>query len=112
MQSNLLLVSHVVERKGHGGLHKAPIKEERKRLKAKKKRENRSSLLILYCLKVFFSELCRGKAIVTCTNHQQKNTEESERLRGDRDQIKFIYLGFARSQVLGFRKARRSQDVP
>ena len=37
--------------------------------------------------------------------------EESERLTGERDQIKFIDLGFARWKVVRFRKARR-QDVP
>ena len=38
--------------------------------------------------------------------------EESKRLGGERDQIKFIDLGFERWQVVGFRKARRRQDVP
>ena len=37
--------------------------------------------------------------------------EESERLRGKGDQIKFIDLRFERWQVVRFRKARR-QDVP
>ena len=35
---------------------------------------------------------------------QQRKKEESERLRGNRDQIKFIDLGFERWQVVGFRK--------
>ena len=37
---------------------------------------------------------------------QQRKKEESERLRGEREggQIKFIYLGFERWQVLRFRK--------
>ena len=43
---------------------------------------------------------------------QQKKKEESEWLRGERDQIKLIDLGFERWQVVGFRKARRRQDVP
>ena len=43
---------------------------------------------------------------------QQRKEEESERLRGERDQIKFIDLGFERWQVVGLRKARRRQDVP
>ena len=38
--------------------------------------------------------------------------EENERLRGERDQIKLIDLRFERGQVVGFRKARRRQDVP
>ena len=37
---------------------------------------------------------------------QQRKKEESERLRGERDQIKFIDLGFERWQVVRFRKAR------
>ena len=43
---------------------------------------------------------------------QQRKKEESERLRGERDQIKFADLGFERWQVVGLRKARRRQDVP
>ena len=43
---------------------------------------------------------------------QQKKKEESERLKGERDQIKFIDLRFERWQVVRFRKARRRQDVP
>ena len=42
---------------------------------------------------------------------QKWKKEESERLRGERDQIKFIDLGFERWQVVRFRNARR-QDVP
>ena len=37
---------------------------------------------------------------------QRKKKERSERLRGERDQIKFIDLGFERWQVVRFRKAR------
>ena len=43
---------------------------------------------------------------------QQWKKEESERLRGERDQIKFIDLGFERCQVVRFRNARGKQDVP
>ena len=43
---------------------------------------------------------------------QQKKKGGSERLRGEKDQIKFIDLRFERWQVLTFRKARRKQDVP
>ena len=39
---------------------------------------------------------------------QQRKKEESERLRGERDQIKSIDLGFERWQVVRFRKARWS----
>ena len=45
------------------------------------------------------------------TMPQQRKKEESERLRGKIDQIKFIYLRFERWQVVGLRKARRRQDV-
>ena len=46
------------------------------------------------------------------TKLQQRKKEENERLRGERDQIKFIHLRFERWQVVRFRKARRRQDVP
>ena len=42
---------------------------------------------------------------------QHRKKEESEQLRGERDKIKFIDLGFERWQVVGLRKARR-EDVP
>ena len=50
--------------------------------------------------------------MVAYTMPQQRKKEESERLRGERDQIKFIDLGFERWQVVRFRKARGGQDVP
>ena len=43
---------------------------------------------------------------------QRKKKERSERQRRERDQIKFIDLGFERWQVVRFRKARGRQDVP
>ena len=46
---------------------------------------------------------------------QKRKKEESEQLRGERgerDQIKFIDLGFERWQVVRFRKARGRQDLP
>ena len=43
---------------------------------------------------------------------QRKKKERSERLRGERDQIKFIDLSSERWQAVRFRKARRRQDVP
>ena len=42
----------------------------------------------------------------------QRKKEESERLRGERDQIKLIGLRFERGQIVRFRKARRRQDFP
>ena len=50
--------------------------------------------------------------MVACRQSQQRKTEESERLREKKNQIKFIYLRFERWQVVGLRKARRRQDVP
>ena len=54
----------------------------------------------------FLNELFWGKAIVAYTMPQQRKKEESARLRGERDNIKFIDLGFGRWQVVRFRKAR------
>ena len=51
-----------------------------------------------------------GKAMVANTKPQQRKEAESEKLRVERDQIKFIYLSFERWQVLRFRKARK-QDA-
>ena len=42
---------------------------------------------------------------------EQRKKEESERLRGERDQIKFIDIRSERWKVLGFGKARRKQGV-
>ena len=50
--------------------------------------------------------------MATYTKPQQRKKEEGERLRGEGDQIKFIDLRFERWLVVGFRKARRRQDVP
>ena len=60
----------------------------------------------------FYSELYLGKAMVANSMPQQRKKEESEMLRGERDKIKFIDLGFERWQVVRFRKARGKQDVP
>ena len=49
--------------------------------------------------------------MVAYTKPQQRKKEESERLRGERDQIKFIDLRFERRYVVRFKKARRRQDV-
>ena len=42
----------------------------------------------------------------------QQWKKESERLRGERDHIKFIDLRLKTWQVVGFRKGRGRQDVP
>ena len=60
--------------------------------------------------RLLFSGLCCGKAMAAYTKPQHR--KRKERLRGERDQIKFIDLRFERWQVLGLRKARRRQDVP
>ena len=43
---------------------------------------------------------------------QQRQKDESERLRGESDQIKFIDLRFEHGQVARFRKARTRQGAP
>ena len=50
--------------------------------------------------------------MVAYTKPQQKKKEESEQVRGERYQIKFIDLRFERWQVVGLRNARRRQGVP
>ena len=50
--------------------------------------------------------------MVAYTKPQQRKKEESERQRGERDQIRVIDLRFERWQAAGLRKARRRQDVP
>ena len=50
--------------------------------------------------------------MVAYTKPQQRTTEESERLRRQRDQIKYIDLRFERWQVVGFGRARRRQGIP
>ena len=47
--------------------------------------------------------------MVAYTKPQQWKNEESERLRGEGDKMKFIYLAFERGQVAGFRKGGRKQ---
>ena len=63
-----------------------------------------SVFLVSYCM--------LRKAMVAYTKPQQRKKEESKRLRGEADQIKFMDLRFERWQVIRFRKARRKQDVP
>ena len=69
-------------------------------------------LLVLLFTTNFFGELCWQMAMVAYTMPQQRKKEESKRLREERDQIKFIDLGFERLQVVRFREARRRQDIP
>ena len=50
--------------------------------------------------------------MAACIKPQQWKEEESERLRGEGDQAKFVDLRLERWQVVGFKKARRGQRVP
>ena len=50
--------------------------------------------------------------MATCTKPQQRKKKESKRLTGEKDKIKSIDLRFERWQVVGFRTARRRQEVP
>ena len=50
--------------------------------------------------------------MVAYTKPHQRQKEESDRLRGERDQIKFIDLRCERLHVVRFRKARRRQEAP
>ena len=43
---------------------------------------------------------------------QQRKKDESERLKGERDQIKFTDLRFERWQVVGIREGRRTMHFP
>ena len=61
---------------------------------------------------IILSDLCWGKATVAYTKPQKRKKEESKKLRGERDQIKFIDLRFGRWHVVRFRKARGRQDIP
>ena len=49
--------------------------------------------------------------MATYAKPQQRKNEECERLRGGRDQIKFIDLRFERPQVVGFGEGRRRQEA-
>ena len=59
----------------------------------------------------FFIELCWGRAIVAYTMPQQRKKEESERLRGERDQIKFIDLGFERWLKMKIMDLKMNEDM-
>ena len=60
---------------------------------------------------ILFSELRWGKAMVAYKRAQQRKKEASERLRNERDQIKFIDLRFERLQVGRFQRTSRGLDV-
>ena len=50
--------------------------------------------------------------MVTYTNPQHRKKAESEKLRGERDQIKLIHLRFEKWQVVRSRQARRRRNAP
>ena len=50
--------------------------------------------------------------MVAYTKPQRRKREESEKLRGERDQLKCTDLGFERWHVVRFRKTRRRQEGP
>ena len=94
--------------KGHGGLYKAPTKEEKRKRRANRLRGERDQIEFIDLRferwqVVGLSELCCGKAMVAYKKPQWWKKDESERLRGERDQIKFIDLRFERWQVVRFR---------
>ena len=74
--------------------------------------ENDQFKICVCTLYSFFGDQCWGKAMVAYTKPQQRKKEKIAMVKEERDQIKFIDLGFERWQVLRFRKARRRQDVP
>ena len=49
--------------------------------------------------------------MATYTKPKRRKKEKSGRLRGERDEIKFIDLRFERRKIVGFGKGRR-QGVP
>ena len=53
-----------------------------------------------------------GKGHSGLYNASTKEERRKQRVRGERDQVKFIDLGFERWQIVRFRKARGRQDVP
>ena len=61
---------------------------------------------------LFSCKVCWGEATVVYTIPQQFKKEESEELRGERGQIKFIDLRFERGKIVVFGKGRRRQDIP
>ena len=52
-----------------------------------------------------------GTDLVAYTKFQQQKNDESERLRGEGNEIKFVDVRFKGWQVVEFRKGRRKQDV-
>ena len=72
--------------KGHGGLYKAPIKEERRKRKAKRRDQIKFIYLIFERWQVVgLSETYWEKTTVAFTKPQQRKKEESKKLSGERE---------------------------
>ena len=72
--------------KGHGGLCKAPAKEERRKRKAKRRGRDQIKFIDLRFegwQVVGLSELCWGEATVAYAKPQQRKKGSNERLRGE-----------------------------
>ena len=50
--------------------------------------------------------------MVAYEESQQRQMEESERLKAEGSKIKSIYIRFEREEVVGLRKGRRKLDAP
>ena len=90
--------------------HRRRKKEESKRLRGERDQIKFIDIRFERWQVIGLSELCREKAMLAYTKHQQMK-KESKMLRVERNQIKFSDFRFERWQVVGFSKARR-QDVP
>ena len=58
----------------------------------------------------FLIVLCSGRAMLAYCKTPTK--EDSGRLRGDGDEIKFINFRLRREQVARFKRRRRRSDIP
>ena len=63
-----------------------------------------SNIMRLVSAQFFSNELFWRKGMVACTKPQQWKEEESERLRGEGDQAKFVDLRLERWQVVNSRE--------
>ena len=64
---------------------------------------------LLFFFLVYYIKESHGGLYKSLKNGRKK---KAKRLGGERDQIKFIDLGFERWQVVRFRNARSRQDDP
>ena len=52
-------------------------------------------MIVMMIMMISFSELCWGMVMMAYAKPQQRKKEESKRLRGGRDQIKFIMMMYS-----------------